>query len=252
MSVRLKSVKNIEKITKSMKMVSAAKFQLAERELKPARTYGEGAQGTHAHSHTLPPKLVIYLNLALFEKAEILEEERKPKHLVVAISSDRGLCGSVHSNVARYIRSMMAERGQDASTTMFVCVGDKVRTILQRQFKSNILMHFTEIGRKPPLFMEANFVAEQILNSGIEYDSAEIVFNRFRYVCILLYNYSVHVFHLFLDRNVVSYRTSSQYFLPFDILSQSGKNTAQLLKNILFSDIVLQRRCFCMMMLILR
>lgn len=43
--MRLKSVKNIEKITKSMKMVSAAKFALAERELKPARVYGIGAQG---------------------------------------------------------------------------------------------------------------------------------------------------------------------------------------------------------------
>ena len=62
MSVRLKSVKNIEKITKSMKMVSAAKFQLAERELKPARSYGEGAQGTH----TFPPELihtVVILNI---------------------------------------------------------------------------------------------------------------------------------------------------------------------------------------------
>lgn len=49
-SIRLKSVTNIEKITKSMKMVSAAKFQLAERELKPARTYGEGAQGMHVHT----------------------------------------------------------------------------------------------------------------------------------------------------------------------------------------------------------
>ena len=117
---------------------------------------------------------------ALFEKAEVLEEERKPKHLVLAISSDRGLCGSVHSNVARYIRSMMAERGQDASSTLLVCVGDKVRTILQRQFRSNIVMHFTEIGRKPPLFTEANFVAEQILNMGLEYDSAEIVFNKFK------------------------------------------------------------------------
>lgn len=48
-SIRLKSVKNIEKITKSMKMVSAAKFQLSERELKPARTYGIGAQGTYLH-----------------------------------------------------------------------------------------------------------------------------------------------------------------------------------------------------------
>lgn len=47
MSIRLKSVKNIEKITKSMKMVSAAKFQLSERELKPARIYGVGAQGMY-------------------------------------------------------------------------------------------------------------------------------------------------------------------------------------------------------------
>lgn len=43
--VRLKSVQNMEKITKSMKMVSAAKFTHSERELKPARTYGEGACG---------------------------------------------------------------------------------------------------------------------------------------------------------------------------------------------------------------
>ena len=172
---------------------------------------------------------LILPNVALFEKSEVLEEERKPKHLIVAISSDRGLCGSVHSNVARYIRSLMADRGQDASTTMFVCVGDKVRTILQRQFRNNILMHFTEIGRKPPLFVEANFVAEQILNSGFEYDGAEIVFNRFRYVyiCLLVCMCFITCTRLHTDRNVVSYRTSSQYFLPFDTLSQSGKNTTQ-------------------------
>lgn len=42
---RLKSVKNIQKITKSMKMVSAAKYSKAERDLKSARPYGIGAQG---------------------------------------------------------------------------------------------------------------------------------------------------------------------------------------------------------------
>ena len=50
-SIRLKSVKNIEKITKSMKMVSASKYALAERELQPARTYGMGALGK-THSDT--------------------------------------------------------------------------------------------------------------------------------------------------------------------------------------------------------
>lgn len=43
-SMRLKSVTNIQKITQSMKMVSAAKYARAERELRQARPYGEGVQ----------------------------------------------------------------------------------------------------------------------------------------------------------------------------------------------------------------
>ena len=43
-AMRLKSVKNIQKITQSMKMVSAAKYARAERDLKAARPYGDGAQ----------------------------------------------------------------------------------------------------------------------------------------------------------------------------------------------------------------
>lgn len=45
-AVRLRSVKNIQKITASMKMVSASKFARAERDLRPARPYGYGARGT--------------------------------------------------------------------------------------------------------------------------------------------------------------------------------------------------------------
>lgn len=43
--MRLKAVTSIQKITKSMKMVSAAKFAKAERDLRPVRPYGIGAQG---------------------------------------------------------------------------------------------------------------------------------------------------------------------------------------------------------------
>ena len=44
-NMRLKAVTNIRKITKSMKMISAAKYARAERELRPARAYGVGAKG---------------------------------------------------------------------------------------------------------------------------------------------------------------------------------------------------------------
>jgi len=85
-SLRLKSVKNIQKITQSMKMVSAAKYARAERELKLARPFGEGAK-------------------AFYEKAEVAapEDPKAPK-LIVAMTSDRGLCGAVHSSVGKIIR----------------------------------------------------------------------------------------------------------------------------------------------------
>lgn len=121
----------------------------------------------------------MYVLLALFDKAEVMEEERKPRHLIIAISSDRGLCGSIHSNVAKNIRGIMAARGGDSSAQV-VCVGDKIRTIMQRFFRGNVMMHFTDIGKKPPVFAEASFIAQEILNSGFEYESAELVFNRFR------------------------------------------------------------------------
>lgn len=44
-TLRLKSIKNIQKITKSMKMVAAAKYARAERSLRPARVYGIGSMG---------------------------------------------------------------------------------------------------------------------------------------------------------------------------------------------------------------
>lgn len=70
-SMRLKSVKNIQKITQSMKMVSAAKYSRAERDLKQARPYGIGSA-------------------QFYEKAEVAPPKEASKKLYVAITSDRG------------------------------------------------------------------------------------------------------------------------------------------------------------------
>ena len=86
-SIRLKSVKNIQKITKSMKMVAAAKYAKAERDLKGARSYGEGAQA-------------FFNNIGGSEQAESAAKESK-KRLLVLMTSDRGLCGAVHSSIAK-------------------------------------------------------------------------------------------------------------------------------------------------------
>lgn len=158
-SIRLKSVKNIQKITQSMKMVSAAKYARAERDLKQARPYGLGAQ-------------------QFYEKAEVTAKEEEPKKLYLAITSDRGLCGAVHTGVARHIRTELAE---DPNIKV-VCVGDKSRAILQRLYSKNIAMVCNEIGRLPPTFLDAAKLTNAVINMGYEYTDGKIVYNKFKSV----------------------------------------------------------------------
>lgn len=158
-SIRLKSVKNIQKITQSMKMVSAAKYSRAERELKQARPYGEGSK-------------------QFYEKAEVAAPEAESKKLYVAITSDRGLCGAVHTGVARTIRGKLSV---DPNIKIF-CVGDKSRGILQRLYSKNIIMVANDIGRLPPQFLDAAKVANEILNCGYEFTDGKIVYNQFKSV----------------------------------------------------------------------
>ncbi|XP_044265901.1 ATP synthase subunit gamma, mitochondrial [Tribolium madens] len=159
-SIRLKSVKNIQKITQSMKMVSAAKYSRAERELKQTRPIGSGAS-------------------QFYEKAEISAPEDLPQKLLIAITSDRGLCGAVHTSVARLIRN---ELSNDQQNFKVVCVGDKSRLILQRMYGKNIILACNEIGRLPPTFNDASKLADAILNSQYAFGSGQIVFNRFKSV----------------------------------------------------------------------
>ncbi|XP_015585226.1 ATP synthase subunit gamma, mitochondrial [Cephus cinctus] len=162
-SIRLKSVKNIQKITQSMKMVSAAKYNRAERDLKQARPLGEGTK-------------------IFYESAEIAPPEDAPKKLVIAVTSDRGLCGAVHTGVARNIRDALLANPADRENTKIICIGEKSRAILSRLFANNILFVASEVGRKPPTFIDASKVAAEVLNSGYDFGSGRIVYNKFKSV----------------------------------------------------------------------
>ncbi|KFP75899.1 hypothetical protein N310_09485, partial [Acanthisitta chloris] len=160
---RLKSIKNIQKITKSMKMVSAAKYARAERELKPARIYGTGA-------------------LALYEKAEIKAPEDRKKHLLIGVSSDRGLCGAIHTSIAKTLKNEITNLSNAGKEVMVVGVGDKIRGLLQS-------------------FGDASIIALELLNSGYEFDEGSVIYNRFR--------------------SVISYKTDEKPIFSFETVAGS-------------------------------
>jgi len=160
--MRLKSVKNIQKITQSMKMVSAAKFARAEKDLKAARPLGAAAGHFYA-------------------QAEVASDKEAPKELYVTITSDRGLAGAVHSNVSKSIRTELLEK-ESLENVRVLCVGDKSRAFFQRFFKDQLIMVGSEIGRLPPQFGDASKIANAILTCGYEFDTGKIVYNKYKSV----------------------------------------------------------------------
>merc|ERR1711981_1081475 len=142
----------------SMKMVSAAKYARAERDLKAARPYGTGAK-------------------AFYEQVQAEPEEGK--ELYVAITSDRGPCGGVHSSICKTIRNELLEK-PNLDNVGIICVGDKSRAQLGRLFAKNIICVGSEIGRLPPQFGDAAKIASMIMTCGFEFNVGKAYYNYFK------------------------------------------------------------------------
>ena len=107
------------------------------------------------------------------------EPENVKKHLIIAISSDRGLCGAIHTSICKAVKNTINE-GKDGLETKIVCVGDKAKAILQRTYSADMLFSVNDIGKKNITFLDASTIAAEILKSGYEYDSGSILYNHFK------------------------------------------------------------------------
>lgn len=127
-----------------------------------ARPYGYGAQ-------------------RFYEATDMAAPTEEPKELFIAMTSDRGLCGAIHTGVARHIRNTLQARESDKNAKI-VCVGDKSRAILQRLYADKFIFVANQLGRMPPTFLDASKIAREVLTSGYEYTHGSIVYNKFRTV----------------------------------------------------------------------
>ena len=139
---RLKSVNNINKITKAMEMVAATKMRKSQEIALASRPYAFAALDFLAtlsaiHSETLPK---------LFEKRNV------KKVLFVLVSSDKGLAGAFNSSVFRKFEQHMREYpysakgvGTENEEKLFLAVGEKSYNYLLRK-GFNVLQKFTSVG----------------------------------------------------------------------------------------------------------
>ena len=82
---------------------------------------------------------------------QVASEKEAPKELYVAITSDRGLAGGVHSSICKNIRNELhLKTPEQLENCRVICVGDKSRAFMARYFPKNLIMVGSEIGRLPP------------------------------------------------------------------------------------------------------
>ncbi|KAI5297735.1 hypothetical protein KEM56_004583, partial [Ascosphaera pollenicola] len=155
---RLKSIKNIEKITKTMKIVASTRLNKANAAMDESRSYGKTAN-------------------AVFENAETKPIDGK-KTLYVVASSDKGLCGGIHSGLSKATRSLLLEKHQEGDADLVV-LGEKAKAQLSRIAEHLIRLSFSNVGKDIPTFTEAQAIADQISQLPEEYGSIKIIYNKF-------------------------------------------------------------------------
>jgi len=174
---RITSVKSTRKITSAMKMVAASKLRRAQSRAEAARPYAEAMQRMLE---------ALARNVAGREGAPKLlaGTGRDQVHLIVAITSDRGLAGGFNSNLGRAARNLARRLLAEGKTVKILTVGRKGGDYLNREFRSEILDRLHGSGGKDVAFSAAAELGERItamLEAG-EFDVCTLLFNRFNNV----------------------------------------------------------------------
>jgi F-type H+-transporting ATPase subunit gamma len=163
--VRMKSVGNIQKITKAMKMVAASKMKADLTRLDAGKDFGiRTVQNVFANESYLQKK----------------KQDSGPakKTLVVPITSDKGLCGGVNSGIVREVKTMVMPNRQ--AYRIFV-IGEKGTAALIRPFPELLLTSVSEL-LYPVNFTITSSIAHQITYTAEEEqcDGVVIVYNEFK------------------------------------------------------------------------
>ena len=140
-----------------MKIVASTKLTRAQRGMVESRKYGQTSNEVFASAET------------------VAAEADEKKSLIIVCSSDKGLCGGIHSGMSRKIRALYTKE----QPFDLVIVGEKCKAQLMRTNNKDIQLSFAGIGRNVPTFADAQAIADQVVMLPTEYTDVKILYNKF-------------------------------------------------------------------------
>ncbi len=168
---RIASVKNINKITRAMEMVAAARLRRAEQRIEQLRPYAQGMRKLTRRAAEQAGGL---------PRVPVLVEREKVERVgVVLITGDRGLAGAFNTNVLRDGLRLREEWREQGAETAFSAVGRKGVSALtfRKQDVRTSYVGFTD----RPGFANAREIGEELTARYVdeELDRVELVYNRY-------------------------------------------------------------------------
>jgi F-type H+-transporting ATPase subunit gamma len=168
---RIASIANIQKITRAMEMVAAARLRRSEQRISDMRPYSEGMRKLTR---------IASANITGVPRIPVLVERKDVKHVgIVLVTGDRGLAGAFNSNIIRQgVRAADRVRGEGAEPVFFVVGRKGVSALTFRKLPlAGEYVGFTD----RPAFSDARDIGEALTAQYVDekVDRVEMIYNRF-------------------------------------------------------------------------
>jgi F-type H+-transporting ATPase subunit gamma len=137
--MKIRSVQNTRKITKAMEMVAASKMRRAQERMRAARPYADKIRNVAARiSHANPE----------YRHPFLIARDTVKKIGAILITTDKGLCGGLNTNVQRLALAKIKEWESEGEQFEVCCIGNKGLGFMQRM-GANIVSQATQLGDRP-------------------------------------------------------------------------------------------------------
>ncbi|PTR00194.1 ATP synthase F1 subcomplex gamma subunit [Nitrosomonas nitrosa] len=167
---KIRSIKNTQKITRAMEMVAASKMRKAQDRMRKARPYGEKIRNVAAHMSRASTE---------YHHPFLVERDTVKRIGVIVITSDKGLCGGLNTNVLRKALNQMRAWEAEGEQIEVCCIGNKGLGFMSR-IGANVISQVTGLGDTPNI--ERLIGAIKIVLDGYtadRFDRVYIFYNRF-------------------------------------------------------------------------
>lgn len=195
-----------------MKMIASTKLNRAQRAMNAGVAFGQASEEVFKQSEAKP-----------------LEGGRE---LFIVVSSDKGLCGGIHSSVSKRTRNevnkLVSEGGESPSV---VVLGEKSKAQLARALPSYMALSFNQVGKDVPTYEDALAITSTILESGLEFDTVNIVYNKY----VSSISFESAIMPVYLEKALVEAPNFGQYEQEEDVVKDLAEFS---LTNAIFATLV--------------